>query len=207
MTAPTILRLLAAITLLAVPHRVSAQADPDSVQHRNNCRLAAQVITTGHPAPRAQWAWTHMELCAPSERAAVYVEALSQIRRSTDVEQIKRAMVPVVWFRDGQLFRAALALAGDETASVPARVVAFMALARIRDPQASPAYERFTGGVEINGIPVGRCSARTGHPIEPVQGHTPLPADYLEQIDSLATVVARDRSQPLDVRTAAACTG
>ncbi len=40
---------------------------PDSVHHRNNCRLAGQVITTGRPAAHTTWALSYIGACGDTE--------------------------------------------------------------------------------------------------------------------------------------------
>jgi len=202
------LYLVLAAVALTLPQLASAQANPDSVHHRNQCRLAAQVIQSGHPAPKWEWAWTYIDACLPSERAETYLSAIRQVRTSSDLRLIHRSVMPVVWFRDGRLFEAVLELAGDPGAATPARVVAFVALARIKEPQATASYEGFIGGsTEINGIPVARCSGSRGHTTGYLVGSTAMPTDYRERIISLAREVATDPRQPRNVRSAAACTG
>jgi hypothetical protein len=41
----------------------SAQADPDSVKHRNNCRLASQVVERAVSDPKRAWAHGYIRLC------------------------------------------------------------------------------------------------------------------------------------------------
>ena len=40
-----------------------AQAQPDEVRLRSNCRLALQVIKTGQPAPQTEWALRQVDAC------------------------------------------------------------------------------------------------------------------------------------------------
>ena len=193
-------------SLVFSPQLAHGQVDPDSVKRRNNCRLAEQVVTTGNPAPHTKWAWQYIGFCEPSQRVGVYRTAIQQARTSTDTTLISRAILPVVGLRDGVLFRDVMEVAVDRSASVPARVVAFVALAAIRDPNRSPSYEDFLGGLDEHGIPRRSCSARRSHPYAYDAGPTPLPADYLKQIETLRNRVRLDPSEPADVRSAAACT-
>jgi hypothetical protein len=204
---PRILILLAAAILAGSPRSAAAQANPDSVRHRNQCRLASQVLLTGAPAPHKNWAWTYIDSCSPAERVSVYTHAVQQARATSDLPELHRAIMPIVWFRDGQLFDEVMELAADASATVPARIVAFVALASLRNPQAAPSYTRFIGATtEVNGVPVAQCSGRRAHTPEFVTGPSPLPDDYRERIDAVALQVSRDPSQPRDVRSAAACT-
>jgi hypothetical protein len=59
------LRCTTAALLLAISgtfSRGEAQESRD-VHTRNDCRLAAQVIRTGHPAPHAEWAYGAIQKC------------------------------------------------------------------------------------------------------------------------------------------------
>lgn len=200
-------RALAVFPLvLLTPSLLRAQVDPDAVKRRNGCRLAAQVLETDHPAPKRDWASQYVAFCEPQERVRIYTSAIERARTSTDVALLHWALLPVASFRDGTLFELTLSIAADRGASVPARVVAFMALASLRDARVSPSYEGFAGGLDEYGIPRGGCSSRLAHQVGFVQGPTALPADYQDRIRSLAERVRRDVSEPEDVRSAATCT-
>lgn len=196
------------LLLLAAASPLGAQQSEvsDSVRHRNNCRLAEQAISTGRPSPHSQWAWQYIGVCEPRQKVRVYLTAMQQARTSTDLNLMRRAILPAVGFRDSTLFMEILEIAGDRSASVPARVVAFVALAAIRDPSSAPSYEGFVGGLDEHGTPRGRCSRRRGHQIGYHQGPTPLPSDYVQRITALRDRVRLDASEPADVRSAAACT-
>jgi hypothetical protein len=103
------------------------------------------------------------------------------------------------------LFEKVLSIASDKAASVPARVVAFMALASILDPTISPTYEGFIGGLDEYGIPRGGCSRRLAHPVGFADGLSALPSNYRDLVAAVAERVARDASETADVRSAAAC--
>ena len=193
------------ILVLLAPAHAHGQENPDVVKRRNNCRLAAQVIATGRPAPHTEWAWRYIGFCEPEHRVNVYLRAMQQARTSTDIPFIRRALLPLTAFRDRMLFEQVLSIAGDEDASVPARVVAFMALASILDPSISPTYEGFAGGLDEYGVPLGGCSRRLAHPAGFAQGPTALPSDYRDIIAAVARRVARDTSETADVRSAATC--
>ena len=193
-------------SLVFSPQLAHGQVNPDSVKRRNNCRLVEQVITTGHPKPHSEWAWQYIGFCEPSQRVRVYRTAIQQARTSTDTTLIFRAILAVVGLRDGALFREVMEVAGDRSASVPARVAAFMALSAIRDPRTAPRYEGFIGGSDERGIPRRLCSLRTAHRVGFVQGPTSLPPDYIEQITTLKERVWLDSAEPAGVRSAAACT-
>jgi hypothetical protein len=183
-----------------------AQADPAAIKRGNDCRLAGQVIETGHPAPQREWAWKYIGFCEPAQRVDAYLAAMEQSRRSADIPFVRRSILSAVAIRDGALFEKVFSIAGDKSSSIPARVVAFMALASIRNPGVSPTYRGFIGGLDEYGIPRGECSRRLAHAIEPTQGPTPLPSDFRQRIEAVRELVRRDTTEAADVRSAAACT-
>ena len=185
--------------------QLHGQSEPDTLHLRSDCRLARQVIETGHPAPHGEWAWQYIGFCEPEHRVGVYLAAMQQARASTDLPFIRRALLPLTAFRDRMLFEKVLSIASDKAASVPARVVAFMALASILDPTISPTYEGFIGGLDEQGLPRGGCSRTLAHPVGLAEGPTPFPSDYRNLIAAVAERVARDASETSDVRSAAAC--
>ncbi len=193
--------------LVVLPAAAHGQADPDSIKRRNDCRLAAQVIETGHPAPREAWAWQMISLCEPGVKVQAYRTAVLAVRTSTDRIALARAIRPVSGFRDGALFQDVLRLAGDRSASVPARVMAFVALASITDPRAAPSYDEFGSGVDERGTPRSSCSRRRAELLAPAAGVTPMPADSMGQIRALRDRVWQDATEPDPVRSAAACVG
>lgn len=196
---------LALLLLLLLPQLALAQEEPDSVRRRDNCRRAAQVIDTGEPAPPTEWPWQYIGFCAPELRVEAYRRAIARVRFSMDPAAARRVIHRLAFFHDGRLFEDVSEIAGDPSASIPARVAAFMALAAVRDPSRVPLYEGFVGGLDEYGLPQGNCSARRSHDPEPTQGPVPLPADYLQRIGDLRRRVSLDVSEPPAVRSAAVC--
>ncbi|HEX6535790.1 MAG TPA: hypothetical protein VF041_14425 [Gemmatimonadaceae bacterium] len=135
---------------LALPlAALRAQANPDSVKQRNDCRRAAQAIRTGEPGPKTQWAWDLIPAC--TESGAASAAALRQLRHDPDSTHF--APVQVVGFnvRAGGLFAAALEVAGDRGATNVAREASFI----ISDlPYAEADYhvtDAHTGALDASG--------------------------------------------------------
>lgn len=206
MNATTLRRMRWFLPLVALlPAAAHGQADPDSVKRRNDCRLAAQVIETGQPAPHRDWAWQMIGLCEPGLKVQAYRTGIRAVRTSTDAAALAHAIRPLAGFRDGDLFEEVLQLAGDRSASVPARVMAFVTLAAIADPWAAPSYHAFGSGLDDRGMPARTCSRRRAERLEPSPGVAPMPTDSLEQIRALRDRVRQDGGEPDPVRSAAAC--
>lgn len=206
MTSLTVRHALVLVpALLLLPQLLQAQAEPDHVKRRKNCRLATQVIETGHLAPKIAWAWQYIGVCEPSEQVQALNAAIQQARHSNDPAVAERALMRVVFLRDGVLFNEVMNIADDPAASTPARVVALMALAAIRNPQVAPFFAGFVGGLDEYGLPRGGCSKRRMHVPPYVEGPNPMPTDYVQQILSLREKLRLSTTAPADVSSAAAC--
>jgi hypothetical protein len=63
---------MAALALLILaPLPAASQADPGVVQHRNDCRLAEQILTQGQPAGKRSWALEIIGSCPEAEALLV----------------------------------------------------------------------------------------------------------------------------------------
>jgi len=199
--------LLALLTVGVVTARLEAQADPDSLKLRNNCRLALQVVATGVPAPKREWAHAIAPLCSAVDRQVALIAGVNRLRTSHNVRELEQVVESLVSFHDGKLFAAVLGLAGDNSASDEARIVAFVALKGLSSGSPGLRYEDFAAGIADNGIPLGKCGGFSDHKLPWTEGVTPVPADFNVQIGRVADRVRRDVSLPGSVRGAAGCAG
>jgi hypothetical protein len=198
--------ILAVLTLVLAASSAHGQANPDSVKLRNDCRLAAQVLQKGNPAPHRQWAGAFIQRCGADEVADANVAALNRLRSSRDTAELKQVWNQLQYVRDARIYRAAVSIAGDRTASVPARVSALLWLLRLRAPDQFATEREVTGGFDAAGHVRGGCG-RYSHLVgsSPFLDGQPLPAGFGAEITELGRLVSSDASQPLDVRTAARC--
>ncbi|HEX5437940.1 MAG TPA: hypothetical protein VFW98_12320 [Gemmatimonadaceae bacterium] len=188
-----------AALLLVVPGLVAAQANPDSVKHRNNCRLAEQVLATGQPGPKRAWAIPYLSGCGAAGGAAL-ATAIDHERASTDVKSLERLYLTPAVLVDRAIFQEVLGVAGDGAASVPARILSFGTLLMYESPSYYTSYDELVGASS----PDAGCRL-ISRPPHPVLVGTPLPADYLAQSRALAQRVAADESEPRSLRNAASC--
>ena len=178
------------------PAAVTAQASPDSVRHRNNCRLAEQILSTGHPAPREEWALGIAWSCP--QIAPTLARSLAAVRASADTAYLNALTAPFVRIRDGSAFSAAMNLAQDRSASVPARIAAIRTLMFAVRPGW---FVRFAW----------LMNPSTTHCFLPPSPHSelfngvPLPDDYVAQVRYLASRIQSDPTEPQIVRSAANC--
>lgn len=194
-----LLRILSFVVLL-VPASLHAQANPDTVKHRNDCRLAAQVLTTGQPAVKRAWAITQARTCAGV--ADQLANALRGSRVSTDTVRLSALTAPADWLRDGRLFSAAYDIVRDRTASVQARVFATRVLMWAFAPGDEIDYRHL---VDLNGDGQWSCGGTGASWHGEITRGTPLPSNWAAQANALGRSIAHDRDEPSAVRQAAVC--
>lgn len=199
--------VLVALGALALIYsgRAHAQADPEEVRRRNSCRLAEQVIRTGQPANKTDWAWDYLSSCPPETQVPLLAIRMERARHSSDVEVVSTALLRASTMRDGALFNEVLEIAADPQSSVTARVYAFVTLEAIYDPSRHADYGLFVRMGTLGDSARGPCSTKRSHPLVSEAGVTPIPPDYRQQITALAARISADPAQPRQVRGAARC--
>ena len=126
-------RLLIAATCCVVANPVIAQtARPDSVRLRNDCRLAEQVLTRGHPADKKDWAWGVIPLCG--DRAVAPLVRIWQ-SRSVSSERLGALVSATAELPDRRLYGELRRIAEDAGAPAQLRVAAIVAQAAYVVPQ------------------------------------------------------------------------
>ena len=187
-----------AALLISAARRAGAQVDPDSVHHRDNCRLAAQVLATGNPAPKTAWADDYILSCGADVGLAL-ARYLGRLRTGQDTTTLLPVLAQSSFVRDGTLFSGALAVARDPGASTPARVVALLtALTQVAPRAAFNTGRLFAPGTRVE------CPLQWNSSALPVAGGSTLPADAVTQVRSAASAVG-SAGAPVALRRAGAC--
>lgn len=111
---------------------LSAQTDQNDPHLRNDCRLAAQVLTTGHPAPHYDWALEFIPRCGEDGATA-----LTHLWRNppADEGRLNSLFVASYTLRDSRVTAAAVEAAANRTLPQPARLAALRVLAGHAVPQ------------------------------------------------------------------------
>lgn len=198
--------LVSLLVLAGAAAPAQGQANPDSVKLRNDCRLATQVLQTGHPATHFQWATAVIHRCGADAVAAANVAALNRLRTSYDTAALAQVWNQLQYVRDARIYRAMMEIAQDPGASERARMKALVWLLRLRRPDQFATLDEVTGGFDAEGNVRGGCgrySRLAG--TAPSEHGEPLPSNFEAEITELGRAVSSDTSQPLDVRTAARC--
>ena len=198
--------LLLMLLLLAGGADLSAQQlHADSVQHRNSCRLAEQVIRTGHPAPHTDWALRFIASCGAETYASAVTGAVLRLRTESDLSVLGPYWYHSRYLLDASLFEAAYSIASDRSASQPSRVLAMLALIYSLRNRMQADYADLVGGFDEHGDVRGGCATTVGSGWHYRQEGAPLPSDYVQRVRNLAESISADASEPEDVRTAASC--
>ena len=180
---------------------VSAQTVPDSVKQRNDCRLAEQVVRTGHPAPKREWAlWEIRRHCGASGGRAL-ADAIREHRTSRDTAWLGELTSPAIQLRDGAVFAVSAQIARDRSASPEARVFAIRTLIWSLRPGYGITYDDLAGAGEGSG---GCYSHGPELHFQPTDG-APLPAGHASEVQAVAEQILLDAAEPAPVRSAARC--
>ena len=117
-----------------VPVAARAQdrgANPLTVKHRNDCRLAAQVLTTGQPQTKRDWARGYIANCENEGVPAIVQEWRNVPSDTAAVVQLMRASRAI---RDIRIYEQARAVAVDRSRADVVRVGAMHVLDSYVDP-------------------------------------------------------------------------
>ncbi|HET7234310.1 MAG TPA: hypothetical protein VFJ16_30130 [Longimicrobium sp.] len=170
-----------------------ARAQQSSEAHaRNNCRLAEQVLATGHPAPHTEWAIRVIPGCGARGGQAVSA-FLQRTRRATESGPLDRLVESVWGMRDSRIFATALSIAGDATSSEYARLQSIRILSSLVTANTHVSVDQIGKNPRvIEGIT----------DVEPTSGD-PLPGDYLATMASSLSRIVADPGATAELREAA----
>jgi hypothetical protein len=118
--------VVAAAALLAFRPLVAQQGEREDPHLRNDCRLAAQVLRTGHPAPRRTWALDVIRRCdasGPEVLARVWRE-----RAPSDTTELGELFNATRDFNDRRVVDAVADVARQRDAPETTRVYAMTLL-------------------------------------------------------------------------------
>lgn len=115
----------------AVPISAQPRENTD-VQLRNDCRLAAQVVRTGHPAPHREWAYGIIRQCGESGPSAVAERW--RTAPPTGREDLRALIGATAAFRTREVFDAVATVARTPSADERVRAYALALLYSYADP-------------------------------------------------------------------------
>jgi hypothetical protein len=190
-----ILGLLTAAALVSQAGAAMAQGgsgkeDYADEHHRNDCRLAHQVLTDGHPADRYDWALETASSCGAPGGEALAAVLLAHRGDDTAGDELEVLVGASLRLRDAALFGAGLQLAGDAAAGRAARVAGW----QVVHAQLTGVYPAPTEGTEDAGQ---ASSTLISAPAVP---GLPLPADHITVAREVANQVVATQDTPPAVK-------
>lgn len=168
---------------------------PEEVFQRGDCRLAAQVLRTGHPATKAAWAMDMIRNC-PDEGPAVLASSWAELQ--ADSSRAETLADASSYIRDSRLADAALAVLRDDRRPDAVRLAGLVLLVRYLEPDAGLAVSML---VPPRGWTPGRAvrrfiGGRSTHPLRQTRGTVPLRSGLKDELrEVLQALAVRDPSE------------
>jgi hypothetical protein len=193
--------MIASALLIGLAGRAAAQTNPDSVHHMTDCRLAAQTLSTGNPAPKMQWSLSVIWSCGDHGVVGTSIAAaLTRLRTSSDTGQLLPLARATLGLVDGDVYAAAFAVAGDGSASATARAVSLLLVLTQVQPEDVVFFAQLASTPDAEFCPRG---IRSG--VRVIVDPVPLPGDAKTKVSALAQSIQNDASAGALVRGAARC--
>ncbi|CAA9355154.1 MAG: hypothetical protein AVDCRST_MAG68-3895 [uncultured Gemmatimonadetes bacterium] len=126
--------LVLLVVLVSSPAGLSAQDErPSDAHHRDQCRLAGQVLQTSYPRPKHEWALEAIRSCDPEVAVPALVQ--SWTKAPADTAHLMRLYRAGRRYRDGRLYTTVRTLASDPARPRPIRIAALAGLAAQVEPR------------------------------------------------------------------------
>ena len=175
---------------------------------RKACDKAADIIEKGDPKHKEVQALRDLLQCG-SGGATTTARALADSRTEQDRMALGDFYAVANQWRDADVMNAAVQVARDATATVPARVFAIRHLLWLLTPGAEFNYEALVAGtIVVRSVDGERHTLPCRHGFSSdnstVTG-TLLPTDFVAQLTSVLNALFADTSVPVPVRNAAEC--
>lgn len=169
------------------------------LRHRSNCRLAAQVLRTGEPHTKRDWAVEYMQGCAEDGPPALV--AVWDTISDTD-PGLSRLTISTMYIRDRRIYEQALTIAAARNRPVRVRTYAMLVLVKYLIPSSSIRPSDLVPPDSIGHIRIPLGS--TTRDIQ-TEGAQPVGSDIGPEILATFERIAADRTgEPREVWYAAA---
>lgn len=194
-----ILAGLAVVMGLALPHTAPAQAARRDGAREGNCRLASQVLTTGQPAARRQWALSYIGYCPAPTQVPALRAGLARAAAAGEVSTFQRLASTALYVPDDRLLDQLLSVATKATYPERIRLAAMVKLDLLRAPARVWRVE------ELMRRDGSDCpTAVRPHPADVA----PFPSRsraFLARLETARASLAADPAQPASIRRLARC--
>lgn len=198
-----LLFIVAAATLSG---SATAQANPDSIKQRNDCRFAEQVIATGRPRPHAAWASTQLLTCGSEAFIRSVTAGAQRLRGSADTTELS-----VLWNRtllnvqSQTVFDLGLGIAQDASAGDAAREFAFVGLLRMVKPDVIVDFSRVTQLNREGRYRSSHCFGGSTAAVRPWVMGSPLDPNASTRLRAVGRAVLAEPGARPQLRAAAYC--
>jgi hypothetical protein len=126
--------LVLSLSILATAGKLAGQSNEQTdVRLRNDCRLAAQALRTGHPSPHYDWAVGYIKNCDVTGPSTVITLWRDNLPRNRDDVRMLGAMTRAFPLR--AVYDVVRGVAENEGANTDARIVAIELLASFTAPE------------------------------------------------------------------------
>ena len=191
--------LIAFLALVALPSTAFGQGrEARDVHLRNDCRQAAQILTTGHPAPHREWALGVIWECDESGPPV-----LAELWRKAEANEGE--LGHLIWrsvnLRDTRLYGPITAIARDPNVPEMKRAAALSLLGRWARPGLDIEFQQFFAPGFTTLPESGYKVSVISHDIQD-SGAQPLAGAVVGEIRELAEILAQSDGSPR-VRAAA----
>lgn len=181
---------------------VEAQRIPGSPPSDHECRVAANKLGSDPHSQAFRDALEYGPLAGCGEIGGrALADALRRTRTLSDTSVLTWLGAEAWQMRSPHVFEAALEVAGDRAASVPARASSLLVLLGQEKEGAlldAPWQQNLV-------VPVGRfCGVRTSSHFE-YHSEAPLPADHRARVEGLLSRIMEDKGEPILLRELAHC--
>jgi hypothetical protein len=177
------------LLLLCGPLAAQEGANPAAIHHRNQCRLAAQVLETGHPHPKYPWALNYIMIC---EEQAPPVLVQMWRRQLTDTLEVRHVMTASSRIRDRRIYEEVRRVALDRAKPDVMRVGALIVLSEYVDTGMAYSFPDLAPPPgEIRRLPSRWTSGTHGFQ---TTGPEPLPESVDAPVIQLYEQLAQDQS-------------
>jgi hypothetical protein len=170
------------------------------VHRRNQCRLAAQVLTSGHPANKREWAEGFIGNC-PSEAPAILAERW--LSNGQTVMQIRVLASHSFQIPDRRIYAGVLKAATDATRDPYLRIGALTTLASYAMPSEPVGIGSVTPPPTRIMRPMGPVTTGGSPHSHQLTAEQPLGDIFAEVLGTLDSIAARENTEPTEVWYAA----
>lgn len=189
------------LSVVAGPLRAQdGEEQAAAVKRRNDCRLAGQVIATGQPRTKAEWARRLIEVC-PEEGPTFFASRWLSVPGDTNA--VVTLLHQSARLKDARIYTQLRRVVLDQSRPEVVRVGAMLVLARYVDPYDAAWFNEVAppeGEIRYIRVPLGSAL----HP-SIIIGTSPLPTTLRDEVLALLDRVATaQQTEPRTVWYAAA---